>query len=60
MRSLLEHLASLPEHEFGSPELAAAINAPDWNSIAGMLGPFSRRCKSRYGKLRPPLGYPHG
>lgn len=54
MRSLLEHLATHPGQEFGTPELAVAINAPDWNSIAGMLGPFSKRCKSRYGKVKPP------
>lgn len=54
MRTLLEHLATHPEQEFGTSELATAINVPDWNSIAGMLGPFSRRCRSRYGKVDPP------
>jgi hypothetical protein len=54
MRKLLEHLAAHPDQEFGTPEIADAIGAPDWNSIAGMLGPFTRRYKGRYRMGMPP------
>jgi hypothetical protein len=54
MRKLLEHLAVNADQEFGTPEIAKAIGVPDWNSVAGMLGPFSRRCKGRYQQQLPP------
>lgn len=54
IRKLLEHLATHPDQEFGTPELATAIGVPDWNSIAGMLGPFTRRFKNHYGVALPP------
>jgi hypothetical protein len=54
MRKLLEHLAAHPDQEFGTPEIAAAIGVPDWNSIAGMLGPFTRRYQGRYKMSLPP------
>jgi hypothetical protein len=54
MRKLLEHLAANPDREFGTHALANALGLPDWNSIAGMLGPFTRRCKGRYGQDLPP------
>jgi hypothetical protein len=54
IRKLLEYLATHPDEEFGTPELATAIGVPDWNSIAGMLGPFTRRFKNHYGVVLPP------
>lgn len=51
---LSEHLATHPGQEFDTSELATAIGAPDWNSIAGMLGPFTRRFKNHYGVVLPP------
>lgn len=54
IRKLLEYLATHPDQEFGTPELATAIGVPDWNSIAGMLGPFTRRFKNHYGVVLPP------
>jgi hypothetical protein len=54
IRKLLEYLASHPGQDFGTPELATAIGVPDWNSIAGMLGPFTRRFKNHYGVVLPP------
>lgn len=54
IRKLLEYLATHPDQEFGTPELATAIGVPDWNSIAGMLGPFTRRFKNHYGVAFPP------
>src|SRR5947208_3637718 len=54
MRALLEHLASHPGREFGTAELAVAIRVRDWNSVAAMLGPFTRRFKNNYGVVLPP------
>ena len=54
VRHLLEHLATHPDQEFGTPDIANAIGVPDWNSVAGMMGPFSRRCKGRYKMQLPP------
>jgi hypothetical protein len=54
IRKLLEHLATHPQREFGTHELATAIGVHDWNSIAGMLGPFTRRYKNHYGVVLPP------
>jgi hypothetical protein len=54
IRKLLEYLATHADQEFGTPELAVAIGVPDWNSIAGMLGPFTRRFKNNYGVILPP------
>lgn len=54
MRKLLVHLAVHADQEFGTPELADAIGVPDWNSIAAMLGPFTRRYKNHYSVVLPP------
>lgn len=54
IRKLLRHLAAHPDQEFGTRELAVAIGVRDWNSIAGMLGPFTRRYKNHYGVTLPP------
>lgn len=54
MRNLLGHMALHPDQEFGTPELATAIGVHDWNSIAAMLGPFTRRYKNHYGVTKPP------
>ncbi len=52
MRDLLKAMASRPEEWLTTQDLAAALtNKPkaDWNTIAGTLGAFGRRVKSRYG-----------
>jgi hypothetical protein len=54
MRNLLRHLADHPGVEFGTDEIASAIGVRDWNSVAGMLGPFTRRFKGRYRVPLPP------
>jgi hypothetical protein len=54
MRNLLRHLADHPGVEFGTDEIAAAIGVADWNSVAGMLGPFTRRFRGRYHVPLPP------
>jgi hypothetical protein len=54
MRKLLEHLAVHANTEFGTPEIAVAIGVPDWNSVAGMLGPFTRRFRNNYRVQLPP------
>jgi hypothetical protein len=54
IRKLLEHLATHAGEEFGTHDLATAIGVHDWNSIAGMLGPFTRRYKNHYGVVLPP------
>jgi hypothetical protein len=54
MRRLLGFLAQNPDREISSYELADALEARfGWNSIAGMLGAFRRRCGNRYGRTEP-------
>ena len=54
MRALLVFLADHPDREVSSEEMAEAINAKfGWNTVAGMLGAFSRRCANRYGRSKP-------
>jgi hypothetical protein len=54
MRHLLGFLASNPGKEISSYELADAIGAKyGWNTVAGMLGAFGRRCANRYGRPQP-------
>jgi hypothetical protein len=58
MRDVLDYLASHPDREVTSDEIASAINAErGWNTVAGMLGAFSRRCTGRYG--RPGFPWEH-
>jgi hypothetical protein len=58
MRRLLEFLAHHPNQEVSSYELADAIEAKfGWNTVAGMLGAFGRRCVNRYGRLEPMWDY---
>jgi len=58
MRDVLDYLASQPGREVTSDEIASAINAErGWNTVAGMLGAFSRRCTGRYG--RPGFPWEH-
>jgi hypothetical protein len=60
MRHLLEFLARHPHREVSSYELADAIEAKfGWNTVAGMLGAFGRRCVNRYGRLEPMWDYRH-
>ncbi|HET6449229.1 MAG TPA: hypothetical protein VFG31_08975 [Conexibacter sp.] len=54
MRSLLRHLAHHPDAEFGTEEIAKALGLPGWNSVAAMLGPFTRRYRGRYRVALPP------
>ncbi|MCC6284232.1 MAG: hypothetical protein IT439_02845 [Phycisphaerales bacterium] len=52
MRDLLRAMAARPGEWLTTQDLAAALkNKPkaDWNTIAGTLGAFGRRVKSRYG-----------
>ena len=54
MRDLLRFLASERGREVTSYELAEALGAKyGWNSVAGMLGAFGRRCSNRYGLDQP-------
>jgi hypothetical protein len=54
MRRLLDFLARNPGQEISSYELADAVEARyGWNTIAGMLGAFGRRCVNRYGRSLP-------
>jgi hypothetical protein len=49
MRAILKALADAPDEWVTSAELAKAIGgAADWNTVAGTLGAFGRRCYSRY------------
>lgn len=51
MRDILGLLASRPGESLGAEDLAKAIKAnkdANWNTIAGTLGAFGRRVKSRY------------
>jgi hypothetical protein len=58
MRDLLDFLAENPGREVSSEEIAEAIDAKyGWNTIAGMLGAFGRRCTNRYRKLEPMWEY---
>jgi hypothetical protein len=51
MGELLDFLASRPDQEVTSDEIATEINAAHgWNTVAGMLGAFIRRCTGRYGR----------
>lgn len=60
MRSLLDFLASRPNEEVSSYELADAIGARfGWNTVAGMLGAFGRRSANRYGRDQPMWEYRH-
>jgi hypothetical protein len=50
MRAILTALATHPEEWLTTTNLAAAIGgSADWNTVAGTLGAFGRRRKSRYG-----------
>lgn len=52
MRDLLREMATRPGDWLSTQDLAAAIkdnSEADWKTIAGTLGAFSRRLKSRYG-----------
>lgn len=52
MRDILSALAARPGEWLSAEELAKAIRSKpnaDWNTIAGTLGAFGRRLKSRYG-----------
>lgn len=54
MRDLLHFLARNPDREVSSYEVAEAIGARfGWNTVAGMLGAFQRRCANRYGRKMP-------
>jgi hypothetical protein len=58
MRVLLGFLARNPGREVSSYELADAIEAKyGWNTVAGMLGAFGRRCANRYGRTEPMWEY---
>ncbi|MBC7821367.1 MAG: hypothetical protein IAG10_31150 [Planctomycetaceae bacterium] len=50
MRAILTELATHAEEWLTTTKLAAAIGgSADWNTVAGTLGAFGRRRKSRYG-----------
>ena len=54
MREILDFLAQNPGREVSSSEIADAIEARyGWNTVAGMLGAFGRRCANRYGRSEP-------
>lgn len=60
MRDLLRAMAARPGEWLSTRDLAAALkNKPeaDWNTIAGTLGAFGRRVKSRYGLETWPFHY---
>lgn len=58
MRAILRFLASRPDQEVSTEEIAEAIDAKfGWNTVAGMLGAFGRRCANRYGKPKPMWEY---
>ena len=60
MREVLDFLARHPDREVSSYELADAIEAKyGWNTVAGMLGAFGRRCANRYGLKRPMWEFRH-
>jgi hypothetical protein len=49
-------LAEHPDVEFTTRELAEALDAEGgWNSIAGMLGAYGNRVRSRYGRSTFPF-----
>jgi hypothetical protein len=52
MRDMLREIASRSEDWVTSHDLAKAIKSKpnaDWNTVAGTMGAFGRRLKSRYG-----------
>ena len=60
MRNLLGFLAENPDREVSSYEIAEAIGAKfGWNTVAGMLGAFGRRCANRYGRSMPMWEFRH-
>lgn len=63
MRSVLKALASRPGEWLSTEVLAEAVSgSANSNTIAGTLGAFGRRCKSRYGLETKPYErkYEHG
>lgn len=54
MQAFLVHLAHNADREITSDDAAKAINYPDWNSIAGMLGAATRRAKNHFGRDKGP------
>jgi hypothetical protein len=63
MRGFLKALASHPGEWLSTEKLAQAIgDDKDWNTVAGMLGAFGRRLKSRYHLETKPFErrYEHG
>lgn len=51
-RAVLSHLARHPGEEVGMPDLARVADV-EQESFNGMIGPFTRRCRSRYGRSLP-------
>lgn len=50
MAKILRALAGRPDEWLSTADLAQAISPDaDWNTVAGTLGAFGRRVKSRYG-----------
>jgi hypothetical protein len=64
MRDILKALATHPGEWLSIETLAQAIKGKDadWNTVAGALGAFGRRLKSRYGLESKPYErrYEHG
>jgi hypothetical protein len=55
MKNVLSMLAAASERELVSSELAPAIGTgAGWNNLAGALGAFVRRVRSRYKMAHPP------
>jgi hypothetical protein len=56
MKRILWELADHPEQEVSIEQLASVMKEEaNWNNVAGALGAFSRRLKSRYGIAHPPF-----
>jgi hypothetical protein len=60
LREIFMALADKPGQWLSMPDLAAAIGpTADWKTVAGTLGAFGRRLKSRYGLEKAPFENRH-
>jgi hypothetical protein len=58
MRAILQFLADNAGKEVTTYDVADGVEAmKDWNSVAGALGAFGRRCSNRYGMKEQPWSW---
>jgi hypothetical protein len=55
MKAFQDLLAGEPGKEFSTHDMVSALSLPNWKSVAGILGAYGHRVKSRYSKATFPF-----